>query len=271
MRAPGKTWPSMLGQALGGEATGEGDELRRAAVRQLILTELAYRLGELPPALASAWVPPSTEQRRRTIELFESWRRDSRRRESYAALASEIDVELGLSENLFWAPPLADCDATPAIEEIAFAESIRLLAAGRLDDALASRSIVFRAASGLVTRFLLRSPTDALWTRAGAPSPQSRLFVTRLRRMPAAGSVASQLTWYVDRGWRRPSSQAARTALSELRTLGDLEPRSQRPGRPTSAGSSRSSSTSLRALETEGLDVGDLVRQGDPPALRGSR
>ena len=170
---------AMLGQAFGGEATGEGDELRRAAVRQLILTELADRLGELPPALAPAWVTPSTEQRRRAIELLESWRRDSRRRESYAALASEIDDDLGLSENLSWAPALADCDATPAIEELAFAESIRLLAAGRLDEALALAQQRLSSSIWARDRFLLRSRTGRFGTRAGAPSPQSRLFVTR--------------------------------------------------------------------------------------------
>jgi hypothetical protein len=216
---------AMLGQAFGGELTGEGDELRRAAVRQLILTELADRLGELPPALAPAWVPPSTEQRRRAIELLESWRRDSRRRESYAALASEIDVELGLSENLAWAPALADCDATPAIEEIAFAESIRLLAAGRLDDALALSQQ--RLSSSIWARDTFSPPlTDrTVWDpRWRAVSAVASLRDEAAAHQPAARSVASQLAWYADRGWRVDRAhRRLELALSELRTLGDLE------------------------------------------------
>jgi hypothetical protein len=256
---------AMLGQTLGGEATGEGDELRRAAVRQLILTELADRLGDLPPALAPAWEAPSTKQRRRAIELLESWRRDSRRRESYAALASEIDVELGLAENLAWAPALADCDATPAIEEMAFAESVRLLAAGRLDDALALSQR--RLSSSLWARDTFPAPlTDrTLWDpRWRAVSAVASLRDEVAAQEPAAGSVASQLTWYTDRGWRVDRAhRRLELALSELHTLGDLEPEVATSRSAYERWLDQVLEHFTSALETEGLASGDLVRQGE--------
>jgi hypothetical protein len=52
---------------LGGGLTGTGEELRRAAFRQLVLTELAERPGGLPDPLASTWTHPSAEQRRRVL------------------------------------------------------------------------------------------------------------------------------------------------------------------------------------------------------------
>jgi hypothetical protein len=256
---------AMLGQAFGGEATGEGDELRRAAIRQLILTELADRLGKLPPALAPAWVMPSTEQRRRALELLESWRRDSRRRESYAALASEMDVELGLSENLAWAPALADCDATPAIEELAFAESIRLLANGRLDEALALAQRRLSSSIWARDTFSPPLPGRTLWDpRWRAISAVASLRDEIAAHEPAAGSVASQLTWYADRGWRVDRAhRRLELALSELHTLGDLEPEVATSRSAYEHWLEQVLEHFTSAVEAEGLDVGDLVRQAE--------
>lgn len=256
---------AMLGQTLGVEATGEGNELRRAAFRQLILTELADRLGELPPTLAPAWVAPSTEQRRRAMELLESWRRDSRRRESYAALASEIDVELGLSENVTWAPTLTDCDATPAIEELAFAEAIRLLAVGRLDEALALAQR--RLTSSIWARDTLPPPLPdrTLWDpRWRAVSAVASLRDEIAAHEPAGGGVATQLTWYVDRGWRVDRAhRRLELALSELHTLGDLEPEIATSRSAYERWLEQLLADFTSAIETEGLDAGDLVRQAE--------
>ena len=197
---PGKTWPRCWARAFGGEATGEGDSLRRAAVRQLILTELADRLGELPPALAPAWVPPSTEQRRRAIELLESWRRIPGGGK-LRSLGLEIDVELGLSENLAWAPALADCDATPASRKSpslsrsvsgGWSLDVRSLSQQRLSSSIWGRDTFSPPLTD--RRFV-----DPRWR---AVSAVASLRDEVAAHQPAAGSVASQATWYVDRGWR---------------------------------------------------------------------
>lgn len=256
---------AMLGQAFGGEATGEGDELRRAAIRQLILTELADRLGELPPVLAPAWVMPSAEQRRRALELLESWRRDSRRRESYAALASEIDAELGLSENLAWAPALVDCDATPAIEELAFGESIRLLTDGRADEALALAQRRLSSSIWARDTFPPPLPGRTLWDpRWRAISAVASLRNEIAAHEPAPGSVASQLTWYADRGWRVDRAhRRLELALSELHTLGDLEPEVAASRAAYEHWLAQVLEHFTSALEAEGLDAGDLIRQAE--------
>ena len=256
---------AMLGQSFGGEATGEGDELRRAAVRQLILTELADRLGELPPALAPAWVAPSTEQRRRALELLESWRRDSRRRESYATLASDIDVELGLSENLTWAPTLADCDATPAIEDLAFAESIRLLSAARLDEALALAQQRLSSSIWARDTYPPPLPDRTLWDpRWRAVSAVASLRDEIGAHEPTSGGVASQLAWYVDRGWRVDRAhRRLELALSELHTLGELEPEIATSRSTYERWLEQVLENFTGAVETEGLEAGDLVRQAE--------
>src|ERR1017187_10086160 len=72
-------WPAaaeLLSNQLGGKLTGIGDDLRRAALRQMVLTEVAGATGGLPDALASAWGSVSAEQRRRSTDLLIAWRTD---------------------------------------------------------------------------------------------------------------------------------------------------------------------------------------------------
>src|SRR5512132_4389000 len=52
---------------LGGGLTGTGEGLRRAPIRQLVLTELGERPGGLPHPQASTWTHPSAEQRPRVV------------------------------------------------------------------------------------------------------------------------------------------------------------------------------------------------------------
>ena len=126
-------WPAaaeLLSNQLGGKLTGSGDDLRRAALRQMVLTEIAGALDGLPDALASAWGSVSAEQRRRTTDLLIAWRTDPAYRGDYGAVARQVDEELGLASVLDWADGLSDCVATPAIEDLALAEAVRQLEAG---------------------------------------------------------------------------------------------------------------------------------------------
>ena len=110
-------WPAaaeLLSNQLGGKLTGSGDDLRRAALRQMVLTEVAGAIDGLPDTLASAWGSVTAEQRRRTTDLLIAWRADPAYRGDYGAVARQVDEELGLASALDWADDLADCVATPA-------------------------------------------------------------------------------------------------------------------------------------------------------------
>jgi hypothetical protein len=255
---------AMLGEAFGGQAAGEGDELRRASVRQLILTELADRAGRLPPALASTWTPPGAEQRRRATEVLESWRRDVRRRESYAKLASQVDADLGLSDNLTWTAGLADCDATPAVEDLAYAEAVRLLAANEPHEALALAQR--RLSTSIWARDPFADPPDRrLWDpRWRAVSAVASLRDEIAAHEPIAAAVSSQLAWYVDRGWRVDHAhRRLELALSELHVLGEIEPVVAGARAAYEHWLERVLESFTSAVEAEGLDAGELIRQAE--------
>ncbi len=129
----GGAWPAaaeLLGAQVGGVLVGSGDALLRDALRQMVLTEIAVAADGLPKSLASAWGPVNAETQRRTNDLLIAWRADPVHRDSYGRLARQVDGELGLVDALPWTQGLAGCVATPAIEDVVFAEAVRRLGVG---------------------------------------------------------------------------------------------------------------------------------------------
>ena len=118
----------LLVRQIGGALAGEWDDLRRAALRQMALTEIATATGGLPDSLIPAWGAVDAEQRRRTAELLQAWQTYPGWREDYGAVAHLVDDDLALTTTLPWADGLAGCTATPALEEVAFGEAVEMLA-----------------------------------------------------------------------------------------------------------------------------------------------
>lgn len=261
-------WPAaaeLLGAQLGGTLAGSGDALRRDALRQMVLTELAVAADGLPKALASAWVPVNADQRRQTGDLLIAWRNDPVHRDGYGNLARQVDDELGLADALPWSDGLSDRVATPAIENLAFDEAVRRLGSGDPT-----------GAGALAEQRLRVSP----WVQPQGPGGQGWATTARRWRAvqatagllsavgdtppPKGSSPGSLLDWYVEAGWKVDRAHRRfEVARNDLRTLGALEPAFT----AASAAHERWLDATLlaftSAVENDGFDAGSLVRQGD--------
>lgn len=260
-------WPAvaeLIAAQIGATSNASGEQLRRDALRQMVLTEVSSA-GDLPKSLASAWQSVSAEQRRRTVDLLGAWRADPIARDSYGALARQVDEELGLPEALPWSEGLSGAVATPAMESIAFAEAVRRLGAG---DA--------KGAGELARQRLRVSP----WVQPQGPSRDD--WATTARQWRAVQATSDLLTaidespaprdcspgqlleWYVNAGWKVDRAHRRfEVARNDLRVLGELEPAftAARIAHEKWLDATLLAFTS--AIEGSGFDVGSPVRQGD--------
>ena len=266
--AAGRAWPAaadLLAAQIGGPLAGEWDELRRAALRQMVLTEIATAAGALPDAMIPAWRAVDADQRTRTAELLHAWQNSAGWLEDYGAVAYLVDDDLDLITALPWADALAACTATPALEEVAFREAARRLAANDVSEA-----------SALAEHRLMISP----WVRPQGPAGDGWAAISARWRAvkatadletavstiqaPASSSAGVLLSWYVDRGWEVDRAhRRLEIARNDLRVLGDLEPAftSARVAHEDWLDATLLAFTS--AVERTGFDVGQLGRQGD--------
>ncbi len=264
----GAAWPAaaeLLGAQVGGVLAGSGDALLRDALRQMVLTEIAVAADGLPKALASAWGPANAEQQRRTNDLLVAWRADPVHRDAYGDLARQVDDELGLIDALPWAQGLAGCVATPAIEDVAFAEAVRRLGVGET-----------LGAGTLAEQRLRISP----WVQPQGPSGEgwattarqwravqatAELLSTISGNPPPKGSSPGQLLgWYVEAGWKVDRAHRRfEVARNDLRILGALEPAFTAARVAHEHWLDATLLAFTTAIENNGFDVGSLVRQGD--------
>ena len=217
-------WPAaaeLLARQIGGSLAGEWDDLRRAALRQMALTEIAVATGGLPDALIPAWGAVDAEQRRRTAELLQAWQTYSGWREDYGAVAHLVDDDLALTTTLPWADGLLDCTATPALEEVAFREAVERLAN---DDA--------PGAAALAEHRLKISP----WVQPQGPAGDG--WASIAARWRAVKATADLRTAVVDRPRTRPLVSWRALELVRRARLGSrpsapsVGDRSQRSPRP---------------------------------------
>ncbi len=261
-------WPAaaaLLTAEIGGTSDGSGEQLRRDALRQMVLTEVSGAAGDLPKALASAWHSVNAEQRRRTLDLLIAWRADPIARDSYGALARQVDDELGLPGSLPWSEGLAGAVATPGVENIAFGEAVRRLGVGDAKDA-----------GALAQQRLRISP----WVQPQRPSGDDWATTARQWRAvqatsellaaidespaPQGRSPGQLLEWYVDAGWKVDRCHRRfEVARNDLRVLGQLEPAftTARVAHEKWLDATLLAFTS--AIDGGGFDAGSLMRQGD--------
>jgi hypothetical protein len=262
------TWPAaaeLLGTQLGGTLSGLDDDLRRGTLRQMVLTEIAAAVGNLPAPLASAWGPVTAEQRRRTVDLLVAWRADRLYRDDYGVLARQVDDDLMLDGVLSWTDGLSGCVATPAIEELALTEAIRRLSTGET------------AAAGALAEQRLRispwvqpqGPTGDGWATTArqwrAVQATAELLTIIGGSPPAKGLLPGQLLdWYVDSGWKVDRAHRRfEVARNDLRVLGDLEPAFIAARVSHEKWLDAMLVTFTTAIETNGFDAGSSMRQGD--------
>lgn len=261
-------WPSaagLLSAQLGGSLSGGGSDLRRDALRQMVLTEITTTTDGLPKALTSAWGSVNAEQRQRTYDLLIAWRNDPVYRAGYGDLARQVDDELGLAGALSWSEGLAGCVATPAIEALAFDEAVRRLGNGDPT-----------GAGALAEQRLRISP----WVQPQGPSGEG--WVTTARRWravqatagllgsvdesppPRDSSPGSLLDWYVGTGWKVDRAHRRfEVARNDLRTLGALEPSFTAARVSYEQWLDTTLLAFTAAIDNKGFDAGSLDRQGD--------
>jgi hypothetical protein len=188
-----------LRHGLGGEPTGEGDLLRDAVFRHLVLLELEGALGRLPPELEGRRGAASSEQRRRATELLRTWRADLRRLGSYRERALRAEADLDLRGLLSWDDRLSGLDSVPLIEELAFRRVLELLSSGDLE--AASRLADARRTGSMWAQGYV--PEGTRW----APLWEAVAALVDLRLALEAnpvpsGTASSILDWYAEEGWR---------------------------------------------------------------------
>jgi len=211
----------VLRHLLGAQVEGEGDRLRDAVFQHLVLVELSASGWSAPHELARRTPELSADQRRLCLEAIREWRSSSRRRASYRECALRAEQALRLRGLLAWADGFAGLDTLPVLEELARAEAIQRIHAGRARDALE------------LARQRLRSvwvvgevPEAATWHPVWKAVEAVAWLFTELQcnPVPAAAGVDEVLDWYIERGWR--VDRAHRTmedALTQLPVFGDLE------------------------------------------------
>jgi hypothetical protein len=261
-------WPAaidLLATQIGGTFSGSGDEVRRSALRQMALTEVATATDGLATPLVSAWGPVNAEQRRRTKDLIATWQGDPVHRSGYGELARQVDEELRFNVVLAWEDGLAGCVATPAIESLALTEAVRRLGA---DDT--------SGAGALAEQRLRVSP----WVQPQGPSGDGWVTSARQWRAvqataellssvsdspsPKSSSPGQLLDWYVETGWKVDRAHRRfEVARNDLRILGALEPAFTvaRVAHERWLDATLLAFTS--SIENNGFDAGSLVRQGD--------
>lgn len=261
-------WPAaaeLLSSQIGGRLGGAGDELREAALRQMVLTEIAGADGKLPESLATAWEAVSAEQRRQTTDVLRAWRSDAEHRDDYGELARQVDDALGLRRALQWSDALAACAATPAIEEVAFDEAVSRLAAGDSSGAanLASQRLETSpwvqphgpardAWAGLAARWrAVQATADLRQAIAATAAPGSR-------------SPGELLEWYAGDGWTVDRAHRRfEIACNQLRVHGQLEPAFADARVAYEEWLDATLLGFTTAIERNGFEVDSLARQGE--------
>jgi hypothetical protein len=263
-----ETWPAateFLAGQIGGLLAGEWDDLRRAALRQMALTEIAIATDRLPDALGSAWGAVDAEQRRRTAELLQAWQTYPGWREDYGAVAHLVDDDLALTTTLPWADGLAGCTATPALEEVVLGEAVNRLA----NDDTPGASALAEHRLKISPWVQPQGPAGDGWAsiaarwRAVKATADLRTAVSTVHA-PAGSTTGELLSWYVDSGWEVDRAhRRLEIARNALRVLGDLEPAftAARVAHEEWLDATLVAFTS--AIERTGFDVGGLTRQGD--------
>jgi hypothetical protein len=261
-------WPAaaeLLARQIGGSIAGEWDDLRRAALRQMALTEITIATNNLPDGLVPAWGAVDAEQRRRTAELLQAWQTHAGWREAYGAVAHLVDDDLSLTSTLPWVDGLMDCTATPALEEVAFREAVDRLAN---DDTPGAAAVAERRLK-ISPWVQPQGPAGDGWAsiaarwRAVKATADLRTAVSTVHA-PAHLSAGELLSWYVDVGWEVDRAhRRLEIARNDLRVLGDLEPAFTAVRVAHEEWLEATLLAFTTAIERDGFDVGGLARQGD--------
>jgi len=261
-------WPAaaeFLAGQIGGSLAGESDDLRRAALRQMVLTEIAFAADSLPDALSPAWGAVGVEQRRRTAELLHAWQTYPGWREDYGAVARLVDDDLALAAILPWADGLIECVATPALEDVAFREAVARLANDDTTGAAAMAEHRLKISPWVQPQ----GPAGDGWGsiaarwRAVKAIADLRTAVSSIP-VPPHSSVAELLTWYVEHGWKVDREhRRLENARTGLRVLGELEPAITAARVAHEEWLEVTLTAFTSAVERSGFDIGTLGRQGD--------
>ena len=209
-------------ETVGSDVVGVSDELRNGLFQHLLLCDISRVIeGSLPDTLAAAWVEPTAPHRRHARKLVERLRATPAGLSAYRSLAVAADARLALVDSLDWRPGLDDTVGSPAIEDISFTRSIRLLREAHHKDALDIAERRLEVSPSWVSDPASEWGGKCAYGPSDPPACHAELAKAD---PPAAERPGRMLAWYVEQGW--PVDRAHRRlelARTELGTFGDLE------------------------------------------------
>ena len=193
--------------------------LRASVFRGVVIGALSEAAVDIPEAWRSTFggSVKSTHATRCADVLRRL--REPRFADMQRALGDAADRDLAVRERLVWSAQLAACDATPAIEEVAFDAALRLLAANEPADAAAIAATRLRTSRWA-------QPATHNGAPIGPEHPNRRwnalLRIADLKRLcadtrPANDATSDEvLKWYSSEGWRVDRAHR----LAELARIG---------------------------------------------------
>ncbi|MCA9628480.1 MAG: hypothetical protein KC766_12470, partial [Myxococcales bacterium] len=176
----------------------EGDDLRHAAFRQVVLSCLVRATGDLPSELAASHAAVTPAQTKAVTAVVERLQTRPDLRVGYVELAQMADEQLHLATHLGWSEGLSELDVTPAIEQIVLTEAFRLL---ETEDHAAALSM---ASERLKSSWWLTSPApggDVVAIKYRAVRAIARLELALARPLPPIESVSALRDWYTADGY----------------------------------------------------------------------
>jgi hypothetical protein len=214
----------LLARTVGLASTAQGEELRRSALRHMLLAEMAARVGDLPSEVAPTWEQPTKDQCRSAAEILNVWRKDREALGSYVHLCLEADRQLDLVSALPWTDALADLDSMPSIESIALREGLDRIAANEFARAgtLARQRLSGSLWAGNAVAEVAGVPDwGPRWEVLAAVADLRQALVSA--KIPAGGS-SDLLSWYAASGWTVDRAhRQLETRSSMLGLEGNLE------------------------------------------------
>jgi hypothetical protein len=224
----------------------------------LLLNDIAAVLGGPPTGpLATATPTASAKQRDRSRLVLRQLLANAEGKKCYRSLAAMADQSLDIANALEWDDRLHDLPGTQSIEQLALQGAIQRLRSGDRASAASTAE--------------LRLEVSPFVVEVGEWAPRWRVLQALatledlIDAAPiTAGSAASQLKWYAERGYQ--VDRAHRT-LELVRTtigaLGELDELLNQARDRYDAWLDKLLNAFVEVVTHEGVDPGDILRQGE--------
>jgi hypothetical protein len=240
------------------------EQLRASLFRTMTLNTLRAGGVILPEAWTATVGPGPTLAQLMRCQHVLNQLMDARHLETQRRLGEELDRDLSLRASLQWSPGLADVDSTPGIEDLAFAEALRLLGAGDYAGAecLAEQRLRLSRWARVPLGPATPDHPHRKWRALSRIAVLHRLLLAC--RLPEEECAEGILEWYATDGWRVDRAhRMVELARVDLGYLADLDTYVTSARQKYESWIEEVVSATTRSVAAGGLDVSHLQRQAD--------